>query len=220
VTCTATDKHGNTSPKSSFTVDVADSTPPVLRLPGTITVAATSRQGARVSYTVTATDDTDPHPTVSCSPPSGGVFPLGDTTVSCTATDASGNRAPGSFHVRVLVSFGSFLPLINNDGTSVFFRPVPILVRFALADQSLNIFDLPAKLYIARVDAAGHVGPEQPAVGMPPLVGNTFTFVGLPPLTAHEYDLRMDDHLMAAGVWQLRVDLGDGVPHTVRITLR
>ena len=25
---------------------------------------------------------------------------------------------------------------------------------------------------------------------------------------------------MSAGVWQLRADLGDGIPHTVRITLR
>jgi hypothetical protein len=220
VTCTSTDRHLNVSPASSFVVDVGDSTPPVLKLPGTITVAATSRAGARVSYSVTATDDTDPHPTVSCAPPSGGVFPLGDTTVSCSATDASGNRSTGAFHVRVLVSFGGFLPLINNNGSSVFYRPVPILVRFALADQSLNVFDLPAKLYLAKVDSTGHVGPEQPAAGLPPAVGNNFVFVGLPLLLVREYDLLMDDHALSAGVWQLRVDLGDGVAHTVRITLR
>jgi hypothetical protein len=220
VTCTATDQHRNTSPKSTFTVSVADSTPPVLTLPGTITVTAPSRAGTRVSYTVTATDDTDPHPTVSCTPASGSVFPLGDTTVNCTATDASGNRAPGSFHVRVVVGFGGFLPPINNDGTSVFLRPVPILVRFALAGASLNVFDLPAKLYVAKIDAAGHVGPEQPAASVAPYVGNNFLFVGLPLLLVREYDLLMDDHAMTAGAWQLRVDLGDGVPHTVRITLR
>ncbi|HVU51814.1 MAG TPA: HYR domain-containing protein [Polyangia bacterium] len=220
VTCAATDRHLNTSAPSTFTVDVGDSTPPVLKLPGTITVAATSRAGARVAYAVTATDDTDPHPTVSCAPPSGGVFPLGDTTVGCTATDASGNKAMGAFHVRVLVSFGGFLPPVNNNGSSVFPRPVPVLVRFALADQSLNVFDLPAKLYVAKVDAAGHVGAEQPAAGLPPAVGNNFVFVGLPFLLVREYDLLMDDHAMSAGVWQLRVDLGDGVAHAVRITLR
>jgi len=220
VTCTATDRHGNTSPQSSFTVNVGDSTPPVLKLPGTITVPATSRAGARVSYAVTATDDSDPHPSVSCAPASGGVFPLGDTPVNCTAKDASGNIATGTFHVRVLVSFGGFLPPINNNGTSVFFRPLPILVRFALADGSLNVFDLPAKLYLAKVDATGHVGPEQPAAGLPPTVGNNFVFVGLPLLLVREYDLVMDDHALSAGVWQLRVDLGDGVAHTVRVTLR
>jgi hypothetical protein len=220
VTCSATDKHGNTSPRASFTVTVGDSTPPVLTLPGTITVAAASRLGTRVSYTVTATDDTDPNPAVSCAPASGRVFPLGNTTVNCTATDASGNVATGSFLVRVLVSFGGFLPPIANNGSSVFYRPVPILVRFGLSDGSANVFDLPAKLFVARVDAAGHVGPEQPAVGLPPGIGNNFVFVGLPLLLVREYDLTVDDHAMAAGVWQLRADLGDGVPHTVRITLR
>jgi hypothetical protein len=102
----------------------------------------------------------------------------------------------------------------------VFLRPLPILVRFALADGSFNVFDLPAKLTLAKVDAAGHVGPEQPAAGLPPAVGNNFVFVGLPLLLVREYDLLMDDHALSAGVWQLRVDLGDGVAHTVRVTLR
>ena len=30
------------------------------------------------------------------------VFPIGDTTVTCTATDASGNSSSGSFNVHVL----------------------------------------------------------------------------------------------------------------------
>src|SRR5262249_52701062 len=38
----------------------------------------------------------------SCSPASGSFFALGTTTVLCTATDASGNTATGSFPVRVL----------------------------------------------------------------------------------------------------------------------
>jgi hypothetical protein len=220
VTCSATDRHGNASLPVSFTVDVGDSTPPVLSLPGTITVAAATRVGTRVSYSVTATDDTDPSPVVSCTPASGALFPLGNTTVNCTATDASGNVATGSFLVRVLVSFGGFLPPIANNGSSVFYRPAPVLVRFGLADGSFNVFDLPARLFVARVDAAGHVGPEQPAVGLPPVLGDNFVFVGLPLLLVREYDLLMDIHAMSAGLWQLRVDLGDGVAHTVRITLR
>jgi hypothetical protein len=38
---------------------------------------------------------------VSRSPASGSVFPIGDTTVTCKATDASGNAATGSFSVHV-----------------------------------------------------------------------------------------------------------------------
>jgi hypothetical protein len=204
------------SPPAHFAVAVGDSTPPVLALPSTIQVAAASRLGTRVSYAATATDDTDPHPVVSCAPASGAMFPLGDTTVNCSATDASGNRATGSFIVRVRVSFGGFLPPINNNGTSVFRRPVPVLVRLALTDGSAAIRHLVVRLTVSRIDAAGHVGVEQPAAGLPPVIGNRFVYNPF----LREYDLLMDIHAMAAGQWQLRADLGDGAAHTVRVTLR
>ncbi|WP_298821575.1 HYR domain-containing protein, partial [uncultured Chloroflexus sp.] len=38
---------------------------------------------------------------VTCAPASGSVFPLGETTVSCVASDAAGNRASGSFTVTI-----------------------------------------------------------------------------------------------------------------------
>jgi len=38
---------------------------------------------------------------VTCTPPSGSFFPLGTTTVTCTATDAQGNSASCSFQVIV-----------------------------------------------------------------------------------------------------------------------
>lgn len=50
---------------------------------------------------MTASDDTDPNPTVVCDPPSGSTFLIGTAVVSCTATDASGNQATASFQVRV-----------------------------------------------------------------------------------------------------------------------
>ena len=78
-----------------------DTTPPVLTTPGNINVDATSPAGAPVTYLATATDDTDPSPTVTCDPPSGHIFPIGTTTVACTATDSSGNSASASFSVHV-----------------------------------------------------------------------------------------------------------------------
>jgi hypothetical protein len=79
----------------------ADENPPALRLPAPISVPATSPDGAVVEYLVTADDDTDPNPAVACQPASGSTFAIGDTTVTCTATDASGNQASGSFTVHV-----------------------------------------------------------------------------------------------------------------------
>jgi len=79
----------------------SDSTPPVLTMPAGITRNATSPSGATVTYTVTATDDTTPNPTVVCSPASGTVFSVGATTVNCTASDAAGNTSTASFGVTV-----------------------------------------------------------------------------------------------------------------------
>ena len=61
-------------------------------------VSRPASSGARVNYTVTATDNVDPNPKVKCTPPSGSLFPLGKTPVNCTATDASGNIEPGHVH--------------------------------------------------------------------------------------------------------------------------
>lgn len=96
-----------------------DTTPPVLNLPADMLVAPTSPSGAVVSYIVTATDLVDPNPVVSCQPPSGSIFPIGVTTVNCTATDASGNVANGSFTITVggTAYILKFRSNAENDGT-------------------------------------------------------------------------------------------------------
>jgi len=195
-------------------VTVKDTTPPVLTLPADITVTATSRLGARVSYTATATDNVDPHPTVTCAPPSGAQFPLGLTTVNCTARDASGNTSTGSFHVRVIVSWSGFLFPIANDGSTRWEHNIPLPVRFALTGASAGICDLSARLFVARLDASGHPGAEIPAVKIPPINSGFFDFIPI----VNQYLFTMDTRPQGLGAWQLRVDLGDGVPHTVRVT--
>ena len=79
-----------------------DDVPPAIFVPPDITVDATSPDGAVVDYEVTAEDDVDGPVTPSCSPVSGSDFPVGTTTVECTATDSSGNGATASFDVTVL----------------------------------------------------------------------------------------------------------------------
>jgi predicted metallo-beta-lactamase superfamily hydrolase len=102
ISCSATDSHGNTG-HSSFKVTVVDMTPPTLTLPADITAEATSSSGASVSYSATASDLVDGSVSPSCTPPSGSTFALGQTTVSCTATDSHHNTsAPGTFKVTVV----------------------------------------------------------------------------------------------------------------------
>jgi len=83
-----------------------DTTAPTVTVPDPVTVDATGPDGATVTFAAAATDDTDPSPTLSCAPPSGGTFPIGSTTVTCTATDAAGNQATGSFTVTVVGAAG------------------------------------------------------------------------------------------------------------------
>lgn len=95
-----------------------DTTDPVLSgVPGdrTVTTAGTS---AVVTWTLpTATDDVDPAPSVTCNPASGTAFALGTTTVTCTATDASGNDASASFQVTVVRASATFEQPVGNSGT-------------------------------------------------------------------------------------------------------
>lgn len=108
VTCTATDDASNAASRS-FTVTVLDTTAPTLSLPANMTVMGTSASGAAVSYTATATDLVSGSVPVVCNPASGATFPIGTTTVTCSATDAAGRSASGVFTVTVLspTSFSS-----------------------------------------------------------------------------------------------------------------
>lgn len=100
VNCTATNAGGSDS--DSFTVTVVDTTDPILSLPAEITAEATSAAGAAVTYVASASDLADTDVAVQCTPASGATFALGTTTVSCSATDDSGNTATGSFDVTVV----------------------------------------------------------------------------------------------------------------------
>jgi hypothetical protein len=119
VTCTATDKAGNKA-TATFKVTVTeapveDKTPPVIAgVPADISTEATGASGAAVTYTnPTATDNLDGTDPVTCVPPSGSTFPLGETTVTCTATDKAGNEATATFMVTVTEHTTEDIPVIS-----------------------------------------------------------------------------------------------------------
>jgi len=113
ITWCATDFAGNTSTIQQSVI-IVDTTDPVISVPGDI-VRKTTSGTLSISFDVTATDkvevasidcvDTDGTVTVTAT---GGVFPVGTTSVTCTATDTEGNpadpegsTATGSFDVTV-----------------------------------------------------------------------------------------------------------------------
>lgn len=102
VNCQATDTAGNAA-SASFVVTVRDVFAPGLVVPANVEVDATTPAGAVVLFAVTASDNVDPLPAVSCDHDSGVSYPIGSTTVTCTARDSSGNvSAPGTFDIKVI----------------------------------------------------------------------------------------------------------------------
>ena len=73
--------------------------------PSDITTTATGADGAVVTYTApAATDSDDPTPSIACLPASGTMFPVGTTTVTCTATDADDVSTVVTFTVTVMAA--------------------------------------------------------------------------------------------------------------------
>jgi hypothetical protein len=107
-----------------------DTEPPRLKCAADLTVW-TCTDGAAVEYQVSADDDCTANVNVVSLPPSGSVFPLGTSSVTCTATDAGGQSSQCQFTVRVLKDAeppqitcptNRTAALMNTDGAIVFFN--------------------------------------------------------------------------------------------------
>ena len=79
---------------------VRDTTPPVVSCPDDIVVPCSDQDSPVVNYAANAVDDCG-KVEIKYFPPSGSVFPPGVTTVTCEATDTSGNVTVCSFEVNV-----------------------------------------------------------------------------------------------------------------------
>ena len=79
--------------------------PPVITVPADPKVPAADKNGAVVVFDVTAVDVIDGLLAPICSPPSGSVFPVGTTMVSCTVTNSLGGSSIAIFPVTVQRSF-------------------------------------------------------------------------------------------------------------------
>src|SRR6266498_706644 len=176
VTCSATDAHTNTA-SASFNLTVVDTTPPALTLPANLTVTAWNASGAVVSFKASANDLVDGPVTVTCSPASGSMFPLGTTTVNCSATDSHGNNASGNFTVTVQypttgikcngVPGHQILSPINTDGSSVFKQGSTIPVKFRICDAkgtTIKNLDVVKNFRLIKIISKGTVSNVDQAV--------------------------------------------------------
>ncbi|RYG23438.1 HYR domain-containing protein [bacterium] len=212
VNVSAKDAAGNVG-KGSFSVTVQDTTAPVISVPSTINVFATSGAGAVVNFAISATDLVSGAVMPSPSKASGNVFAPGTTTVVVTAKDAAGNTSTKSFNVVVRFKDSGFLQPINADGSSVFKfgSTIPVKVKI-----SPTVTDAVIRLYYAKVSNSV-VGSDVEAVSTSAAdTGNQLRYDA----TADQYIFNLNTKALEAGTWQLKLDFGDGVLRTVNISLK
>jgi HYR domain-containing protein len=114
VSCDVADSRSLTA-SGTFTVTVIDTTAPTIGKVADVSLVTTNPAGAKVSFTMpSATDVVDARPSVSCSPASGSVLPVGDSTGTCTATDASGNTSSTTFGISVQLNATPVLVVPGN----------------------------------------------------------------------------------------------------------
>ncbi|HEY2973141.1 MAG TPA: HYR domain-containing protein [Pyrinomonadaceae bacterium] len=96
----------NWSDSKTVLITVQDTEPPTISCPADIVVEPTCSSGAVVTYTAPVGADTctEAFTTQTAGLASGSIFPIGTTTVTYTATDASNNTASCSFTVKVLTA--------------------------------------------------------------------------------------------------------------------
>ncbi|MER7519949.1 HYR domain-containing protein [Streptomyces sp. NPDC126499] len=126
--------------EQEISITVNDVSAPVVTVDDR-TARARDDAGARIDYTATAVDANDGALTPTCAPASGSVFPVGTTTVTCTATDGSGNTGTDTAVFRVLPP------------------PVP-----PSADVAVSVSLAPARTYTGRAVVARYTltnaGPD------------------------------------------------------------
>ena len=116
VNVTVKDNAGNPATGSVTVIVLDQEAPTITACPGSITKGTDPGQcAAAVNFTLpTATDNCDGGLTPICSPASGSAFPKGATTVTCKATDSSGN-ASSSCSFTITVNDGE-KPVISGSG--------------------------------------------------------------------------------------------------------
>ena len=137
VTCTATDAAGNSS-SCTFSVAVQDTQPPTINCPANVLVGNDPGNcGAVVNYSPATASDNCPGVVANCNPPSGSFFPVGTTTVTCTATDAAGNSASCTFSVTVNDTEGPVISGASANPSSLWpanHKFVQVTVSYTSAD--------------------------------------------------------------------------------------
>jgi hypothetical protein len=171
----------NITPGAAITI-VADRTPPVIAAHADVSADAAGANGAIVTYTnPTAVDAIDGPVPVVCTPPSGSLFPIGTTTVTCSASDTHGNTSVSSFSVVVALKYG-FVGVQNlpppagktfNTGSSI-----PLKWQFTRGGVAVDSTSAQPKILITGPAGSMVFTPQDPGKSsfQPPTAANGWTW--------------------------------------------
>jgi hypothetical protein len=180
-----------------------------------------------VSFAATAHDNCDPNPSLTYSIAPGSGFPVGITTVTCTARDVSGNQSSCTFTVtRAPLDFDGFSsPIGGADATGgSFASPVrtfklgsTIPVKFTAACGGAPVLSGIHRLQVIKY--ANQTTGGDPIDATPTdaaTTGDQFR------LTGSQWHFNLDTKAtgMSAGIWLLRATLSDGSQHNVWIQIK
>jgi hypothetical protein len=112
--------------------------------------------------------------------------------------------------------WSGILQPVNADGSSIFKLGSTVPLKFQLTGASAGITTLAANLYVAKISNSV-VGSETEAVSSNPAsTGSLFRYDA----TSGQYIYNWGTKGLTPGSYQLRIDLGDGVSHTVIVSLK
>jgi hypothetical protein len=155
---------------------VVDNTGPSSPLPGPQTLDATSPAGRSVQYAPLAFDSGDNAAvTVSCNPSAGTphTFPIGTTTVSCTASDSLGNTTAGSFTVTIADLSNPSVPVPSSPAPNAFLTTGTPTLTWAASTDAVGVDH-----YVVQVDALAPASVPASATSYttPPLASGGHTW--------------------------------------------
>jgi len=140
----------------------------------------------------------------------------------CTVTaEQPGNAnyypAPAiSRQFSVSYTWSNVLRPINSNGASIFKLGSTVPVKFQLTGASAAVTNLPALMYVSPLTGSV-TGSELEAESTSAADGgNMFGYDS----QSGQYIFNLATRRLAPGTWQLRIDLQDGSPHTVVISLK
>lgn len=226
IALTVTDSKG-ASASAGVVVTVQDTTPPVVHCPADIVVSCSRDALVAVNFAATAQDNCDSSPLIGYSRQPGSGFPVGESIVTCTATDSAGNSSSCQFSVtRKALGFSGFLnPIGGSDSTGgSFTSPLrtfkansTIPVKFtASCDGSpvlTGVHTLRAVKYTDATTAGDPIDatPQGTADG-----GNQFRLVD----DQWQFNLDTKATGLSIGIWQLVATMSDGSEHQAWIQIK